>query len=220
MNDDELTSLFRDAASAVPEAGFDYLDVTRASQRITRRRRVALSSVAAAAVAMAGTGVVVATVRDQGTLTSAASAPAAAPEISSPPVGRSDAAGAGGVPLGPSGAECVDKQDPQLRAVVEQVLPEIIGAPAAAVSTECRAGGGRGVAVEVTDRGVSGVLSVFYSPPDQAPPTFGGAPMAPTASGGTVIASSEAEGPTGATGGPGPFADRLPSVVAYLAPRL
>ncbi len=213
--DDRLQALFQDAAGTPPESGFSYGDVTRASQRITRRRRVALAGAAAVVVALGGTGVVVAAMRDQGTSTSAASAPAAAPENNSPLMGRSDAAGAASAPLGPSNAECVVKHDPQLRTLVEQVLPEIIGATDAAITLECEPGGGRQVNVEVADAGVSGLLNVTYEPQGRPPRSVAGAISAPTASGGTVTVSSEAVGP-----GAAPFAAKLPAVLAYLAPRL
>jgi hypothetical protein len=100
--------------------------------------------------------------------------------------------------------------------LVEQVLPEVAGAPEAAVTLECRPGGERGLALEVRDGGAAGVLSATYLPPgtaDAAPP---GAVTAPTASGGTVVVSSRPE----RGGEPAPFADRLGAVIAHLAPRL
>ena len=77
---------------------------------------------------------------------------------------------------------------------------------------ECRPGGERGVALETG----SGVLTVSYLPQGSAGPFSDGARTAPTASGGTVVVSSRAT----RSGDPAPFADRLDSVAAYLAPRL
>ena len=57
-----------------------------------------------------------------------------------------------GIPLGPGTGECADRQDPALRALVEQALPEVVGAREAATTLECRPGGERGVALEVRRR--------------------------------------------------------------------
>jgi hypothetical protein len=131
-----------------------------------------------------------------------------------------EAAAGGPRPLGPGTGECADRQDPALRALVEQVLPEVVGAPEAATTMECRPGGERGVNVEVRDGAATGLLTVQYLPPGARPePVEGaveGAVVAPTASGGTVLVSSRPEEP----GDAAPLADRLPEAVSYLAPRL
>ena len=106
---------------------------------------------------------------------------------------------------------CVNRQDPGLRALVEQALPVVVGAPEAAVATNCRSGGERRVALEVE----GGVLTVVYLPPGWGLANEGGR-SAPTASGGTVVVLSQAS----RNGVAPPFADRLDEVVAYLAPRL
>ncbi len=121
-----------------------------------------------------------------------------------------------GGPLGPGVRGCADRQDPALRALVEQALPEVAGAPEAATTTECRPGGERGVALEVRDGASAGLLSVASLPPGSAVAAAPGARVAPTASGGTVVVASRAD----RAGDPPPFADRLDAVVAYLAPRL
>jgi hypothetical protein len=117
-----------------------------------------------------------------------------------------------GAPLGPGRGDCADRQDPQLRAYLEQVLPEVIGAPAAASTDECLPGTQRYVTVEVQD----GLFGVSYLPPGTVPELPAGAVSAPTASGGTVIVHS---GPMDA-GVPPPFLDRLDAVAQFLAPRL
>jgi hypothetical protein len=132
------------------------------------------------------------------------------------PTSHSAAAAAGGGPLGPGTGECADRQDPALRALVEQALPEVVGAPEAATTQECRPGGERGLALEVRDGTSSGVLSVTYLPPGPTDRVPDGARTAPTASGGTVVVSSRAE----RHDDPAPFADRLDGVVVYLAPLL
>jgi len=144
-----------------------------------------------------------------GSSAGAASDAAAPAPVASGPAGS-------GPPLGPGTGECANRQDPALRALVEQVLPEVVGAPAAATTQECRPGGERGLALEVRDGATSGVLSVTYLPAGTVPRLVPGARRAPTASGGTVLVS------TGDVGGgePAPFAGRLDAVVAYLAPRL
>ena len=115
-----------------------------------------------------------------------------------------------GIPLGPGPTDhCADRQDPALRALVEQVLPEVVGAPrpsprwtaapAATAASPLRRDGG--------------VLVVRYLPPGAADERCrrGGAP---TASGGTVVSSRRPGGGRGSVRGP------LDAVVAYLAPRL
>lgn len=124
-----------------------------------------------------------------------------------------------GTPLGPGKTDCADRQDPAVRAYLEEALPEVVGAPAAATTMECRAGGERGVSVEVTVDGARGLLSVQYLPPGEAratAPSGARTADARTASGGTVIVSSR----PAKAGGPVPFADRLDTTAAYLAPRL
>jgi len=121
-----------------------------------------------------------------------------------------------GAPLGPGTGPCADRQDPALRAYLEQVLPEAVGAPAAPTTDECRPSGERYVAVEVADGPRQGVIGVAYLPPGTAASTVDLAVSAPTASGGTVIVSC---GPAGGTVPP-PYADRLAAVAGYLAPRL
>lgn len=117
-----------------------------------------------------------------------------------------------GTPLGPGTGECADRQDPALRALVDQALPEVAGAAEAATTMECRPGGERGVALEVD----GGVLTVTYVPPGPAGQLPEGARTSPTASGGTVVVASRAQ----RAGDSEPFADRLDAVVASLAPRL
>jgi hypothetical protein len=150
---------------------------------------------------------------------------AAAPENNAPPPAAPDApaqaaapdtATAGAAPLGPGTAECADRQDPALRSLVEQVLPEVVGAPEAAITMECRPAGERGVNVEVRDGAATGLLTVQYLPPRAAVQPSEGALTAPTASGGTVVVSSRPDRPNGEA----PLKDRLEQAVSYLAPRL
>jgi hypothetical protein len=221
-----IAALFRDAASGAPPPAFDAAQVVATSRRITRRRRSAVAGAALAVLAVAGVGVVagIGGPRDA-TVTAAsgqaadqaapgagaagdaarAAAPAApaAPNAAVPPVGP---------PLGPGTRECADRQDPALRTLVDQALPEVVGASEAATTMECRPGGGRGVALEVG----GGVLVVTYLPPGPVTEPPDGARSAPTASGGTVLISSRPD----RAGDAAPFADRLDAVVAYLAPRL
>ncbi len=121
-----------------------------------------------------------------------------------------------GTPLGPGTAACADRQDPELRALVEQVLPEVVGAPEAAVTMECRTSGERGVNLEVDDAGTPGLLTVLYLPPGETPDASLDGASAVTASGGTVVVSSRPGGPTGGV----PFEGRLDTTAAFLAPRL
>ncbi len=204
--DEKIAALFRDAAGAAPPPGFDHADVTAASRRITVRRRAALITGAVVLAAVAGVGSVVALPRESGTATSAA-AGAAAPEAD-----NAEREQAVAPPLGPGTGGCADRQDPALRSLVEQGLPEVTGATPAATTDVCLPGAERYLNLEVT----GGLLVVSVLPPGVAvslPP--GNSRSAPTASGGTVIVGSSAVG-----GGPAPYASRLPGLVAYLAPRL
>jgi hypothetical protein len=240
MDDDErLAALFREAASdpAAPPPRFGHDDVVATSRRITARRRSAAVG-AAAVIGLAGLGAAVVLPGDGGTPTSAA-APASAPEaardsagsgsaeLSEPYAGDADAGSAerGALPspaaapldppLGPGAGECADRQDPALRALVEQVLPEVVGAPPAATTDVCLPATERYLAIEVTDGAAKGLLAVGYLPPGSVPQVPAGTLTAPTASGGTVLVGSTADGP-----GPGPFADRLPALLDHLAARL
>jgi hypothetical protein len=136
------------------------------------------------------------------------------PDVPGPAASGPDAAAVPpvGTPLGPGTGDCADRQDPALRALVDQALPEVVGAPMAATTMECRPGGERGVAVEAG----GGVLTVSYLPPGTRGRQVDGARTAPTASGGTVVVSSRAN----SAADPEPFADRLDALVSYLAPRL
>ena len=145
-----------------------------------------------------------------------AAAPGTGPPHATVPdgaAGGGPAPGAAAVPpLGPGTGDCADRQDPALRALVDEALPEVDGAREAATTMECRPGGERGVALEVD----GGVLTVTYLPPGPVATAPDGAQTASTASGGTLVLASRAE----RAGDPEPFADRFPAMVAYLAPRL
>jgi hypothetical protein len=245
-DDDRLGALFRAAASdsAAPTPGFDHEAVVRASRRITARRRTAFTVGGLALFAVVGIGgaVVLPGASEGGGDAATAAAPMLAPEGPSadsraqrqapPPAAAEGAPGAapdvrmapdpgaatvgGPPPLGPGTTECADRQDPALRALVEEYLPEVIGAPEAAITMECRPGGERGVNLEVRDGAAAGLLIVQYLPPGTAPDLVQGAVSAPTASGGTVDVSTRGDGPDA----PAPFADRLDTLVTQLAPRL
>lgn len=232
--------------STAPAPGFDHEAVVRASRRITVRRRTAFTVGGLALFAVVGIGGTVALpgVSGSGEDAATVAAPMLAPEApdadsraqqAPPPAAAEGAPGAGVVPdrrevvpapgaaavggpppLGPGTAECADRQDPALRALVEEFLPEVVGAPEAAITMECRPGGERGVNVEVRDGVATGLLTVRYLPPGVVPDHVEGAVSAPTASGGTVVVSTRGDGPDA----PAPFADRLDTLVDQLAPRL
>ncbi|WP_232660830.1 hypothetical protein [Pseudonocardia sp. TRM90224] len=128
-------------------------------------------------------------------------------------------ASGGAQPLGPGTSECADRQDPALRSIVEEALPEVRGAPEAATTMECRPRGERGVNLEVADSGATGVLSVVYLPPG-APgghdPDGGVVARRETTSRGTVTVSVR----PGRPGARAPFDNRVDAVAEYLAPRL
>lgn len=236
VDEERLAALFRAAASdpAAPPPGFDHDGVVRTSRRITLRRRTALVGGGLALFAVVGIGgaLLLPGPSQGGGDVSTAAAPLAAPEApqadaragQAPPPLAEGAPGAVPAPeaaivappLGPGTTECADRQDPALRALVEQFLPEVAGAPEAAVTMECRPGGERGVNVEVRDGAATGLLTVQYLPPGTLVDPAEGALSAPTASGGTVLVASRGE----TAGAPAPFADRLPGLVAHLAPRL
>jgi len=218
-DDDRIAALFAEAASVEPPPpGFDHDRVVATSRRITARRRSAVLGGAMALLVVTGVGVAVGLPRSGGDATSSAAAPAA-PEAAAEaaPGAAADSLRGGPVPLGPGTTLCAQRQDPELRAVLEEVLPEVAGAVEAAVTTGCRPGGERGVSLEVSHSGATGLLTVEYLPPGEpAGPTSGPSVRAPTASGGTVVVGSRGEG----AGSPAPFADRLDDTAAYLAPRL
>jgi hypothetical protein len=237
-DDERLESLFRAAASdsTAPPPGFDHEAVVRASRRITARRRAAFTIGGLALFAVVGIGGAVVLPGGGGEGTTVA-APMLAPEGPSvdsqaqkqvpPPAAIEGGQGSGALqdrreavpappPLGPGTTECADRQDPALRALVEQFLPEAVGAPEAATTTECRPGGERGVNLEVRDGAVAGLLTVRYLPPGATGALVDGAVSARTASGGTVIVSTRGDGP----GAPAPFADRVATLAGELAPRL
>lgn len=236
MSDDErLAALFRDAASDAdaPAPRFDHDDVVSASRRITARRRSAALA-AAAVIGLAGLGAAVLLPIGGDSPASTAASPLDAPEAADAPyaarddagsgeAGSGEAGGAGGdaaaqapappaapglVPLGPGAGPCADRQDPDLRRLVEQVLPEVADAAPAATTDVCLPGRDRYLALQVP----GGVLTVSYLAPGSIPAVVQGALLADTASGGTLIVHSTADRAG--------FADRLPELVAFLAPRL
>lgn len=233
--EDRISALFRAAADTIPPApGFDHDAVVARSRRVTARRRSALLGGAVALLVVGGIGVA-ALPRATEAPTSAA-APASAPAADQAERAGEPAAAPGpfsaeggadssvpdaldgpapftGAPLGPGTTPCADRQDPQLRALVEQVLPEVAGAREAGVTEECRPGGERGVALEVDDAGLTGLLTVDYLPPGEEV-DVPGAMSAVTASGGTVVVRSQGRG------GLVPFEGRLDTTVAFLAARL
>jgi hypothetical protein len=240
VDDERLGALFRAAASdsAAPAPGFDHEAVVRASRRITVRRRAAVTVGGLALFALAGIGgavVLPGTSGNGGGDAATVAAPMNAPEAppadsgakrgAQPPPAAQRAPGAApapeaaavpGPPLGPGTTECADRQDPALRALVEEFLPEVVGAPEAAITMECRPRGERGVNIEVRDGAATGLLTVQYLPPGAQPEHVEGAVVAPTASGGTVVVTSRGE----RAGAPAPFADRLPALATHLSPRL
>jgi hypothetical protein len=229
MDEDRLAAVFRAAAAdpGAPPAPFDHGDVVRASRRVTLRRRSALAGGALAVVAVLGVGVVAAlppSMDGEPVPSAAAEAARSAPgsagseaaDAAAPPLAASPEPLLPAAPLGPGDPDaCADRQDPAVRALLEEVLPEVAGAPEAVVTLECRPGGERGVNLEVD----GGVLTVQYLPPGGAPAAVGAGAVSatrPTASGGTVTVAVRAMKP----GGPVPFADRVDAVAAHLAPRL
>lgn len=216
-DDDRIAALFTQAAAETPPPPrFDHDSVVATSRRITARRRSAVLGGAMALLVVTGVSVAVGLPRPGGDAMSSAAAPAA-PEAAAEAGAAADAVRAAPVPLGPGTTECAQRQDPQLRAVLEEVLPEVAGAVEAAVTTVCRPGGQRGVSLEVSDGAAAGLLTVEYLPPGESVgATSGPSAVAPTASGGTVVVGARGEGP----GAPAPFADRLDATAADLAPRL
>jgi hypothetical protein len=108
-------------------------------------------------------------------------------------------------PLGPGSGTCANRQDPALKALVVAVIPEAANAPGAATSDICLPGTQRYLSIELG----GGVLTVGYLPPGTSASLAEGASSAATASHGTVTVSPA----------PG-YADRVPMLLQYLAPRL
>lgn len=221
-----LSAAFRDAAEGAPPAGFDAAGVAAASRRITRRRRSAVAGAALAVLAVAGVGVTAGLTADAGGSATVSArgaaeqngdaARAAAPAAPEAAAGDLGSLGNGPPPLGPGTGECAERQDPALRTLVEQVLPEVVGAPPAPTTQECRPGGERGVTLQVRDGERAGLLSVTYLPPGSTVRLTADAQAAATTSGGTVLVFSTPD----RVGERPPFDDRIAAVVTYLAPRL
>jgi hypothetical protein len=231
MDDEKLAAAFRSAVDSPPEAGFSADDVRRESHRVGRRNRMLVTGgIAAAAVVLAGgvtTGVVL--TRDaQNTTAAAAPAQDSAAEGSGPGELAREAAPPAAVPapseapLGPAvGQDCVNAQDPGLRAVVDAVVPELASAGEAPTTMVCRPGGGREVNLEVVDGDRTGLFSVVYTPPGEEPTQTAAAAtwvMAEqsTASGGLVTVTSRADADSGGV----PFGNRVEAIATGLAPRL
>lgn len=212
-----LKGAMRDAAADAPPPSFEVGDVVRTSKRITARRRAATAGAALAVVAVVGVGVGMGVTTTSGgnATTAAAPAPEAAPSAyRAAPPSAADAQGAESAaappaPLGPAtGDACANPQDPELRALVDQVLPEVADAQMAPTTMECRPPRGRGVHLLVGE----GVLIVDYAPPGEpsAPRSDGGVSV-PTASGGTLQMVAPGTGIT---------AEQLEQAAAELAPLL
>src|SRR5690349_19981565 len=172
-----IAALFRDAASGAPPPAFDAAQVVATSRRITRRRRSAVAGAALAVLAVVGVGVVAGIDGPRTATVTAASgqaadqaapgagavgyaARAAAPQVTEAAAAPNAAVPPAGPPLGPGTRQCADRHDLVLRTLVEQVLPEVVGASEAATTMECRPGGVRCVSVQAGDR----VLVVTYLP--------------------------------------------------------
>ena len=236
MNEEQMAAAFRDAVSEAPDAGFSADDVRRESHRIGRRNRMLVTGgVAAAAIVLAGgvtTGVVLA--RDGQTTTSAAAPAAPAQDSGSgarelgapaPDLAREAVPSAPtpvGAPLGPAvGQDCVNPQDPQLRALVDAALPALATAQEAPTTMICRQGGGREVNLQVVDGELTGLFSVVYTAPGEEPSQTAGAvgwvvEERPTASGGLVTVTSRPESDSGGV----PFAAQVPDLATTLATHL
>ncbi|SDG48905.1 hypothetical protein [Pseudonocardia oroxyli] len=225
--DERLAAAFRAAADTPPEAGFSADDVRRESHRIGRRNRnLLVGGVAAAAIVLAGgvsTGVLLA--RSGGETSAAAPASdAGARSLGAPEMAREAPAVPPtpvGVPLGPAAGDCVNPQDPELRAVVDEVLPEVATASPAPTTMICRPGGGREVNLQVADGELTGLFSVVYTAPGEEPSQTASAvgwatAEVSTASGGLVTVTSRAESDSGGV----PFGDRVPEIASALAPHL
>ncbi|MCE3556062.1 hypothetical protein LWC33_32050 [Pseudonocardia sp. RS11V-5] len=229
-NDDErLAAAFRAAVQDTPAAGFDHEDVLAGSRRLARRRRMLLTGgVAAAVIVLAGgvtTGVVL--TRDDGAVTSAAApaperaGPGSVADAAAPRAAAAPSAPAPGAPLGPAAGDCVNPQDPQLRALVDAALPALAGAQEAPTTMICRPGGGREVNLEVADGALTGLFTVVYTPAGEPPAQTATAvgwvtAEAPTASGGTVVVTSRGALDSGGV----PFADDVRPLADALGPRL
>ncbi|MFC5994522.1 hypothetical protein ACFQE5_09900 [Pseudonocardia hispaniensis] len=216
MDDEQLSAGFRAAAADSPPPSFGYADVVAASRRATARRRATVAGGALAALLVVG-GVAVALGAAQPANRGAPAVTVAAPEAAdqASPGFRASPPGPGD----PGG--CAAPQDPALRAVLDEVLPEVRSAPAAPATPGCRPGSDREVHLEVTDGAARGLFSVVYSGPGEVPPEQG-LPVgwqragATTASGGYVSVTSRAAVDSGAV----PFSGRLPGIAEALAPRL
>ncbi|OLT10930.1 hypothetical protein BJF78_28330 [Pseudonocardia sp. CNS-139] len=236
LDDDRLGDLFRAAASdpGAPAPGFDRESVVGASRRVTARRRAAVLGAGLALVAVAGVGTVVSLpssssggAGDASTVAAPMLAPAAPYDSRAEGADRRRPRRASRTPRHrrPRRRPPRRSDPPPASAPTGRTRPcersssrccEVVGAPEAATTDECRTGGERGVNVEVGEGAARGLLTVEYLPPGVTERLVAGALSAPTASGGTVVVSSRPERP----GEPAPLADRLPDALRYLAPLL
>ncbi|ODU01034.1 MAG: hypothetical protein ABS81_21765 [Pseudonocardia sp. SCN 72-86] len=218
QNDQDLTDMLRTAVPpAAPPAGFGVDDVVRASKKATARRRSAIAGGAAAAVLVLGGIGVAVTVSNSAGETATSSAAGGAPNLE-----RGDAAAPpnAAAPTVPSDTGCVPMQDPALRALLDEALPQVANAREAAVPMVCKQGGGREVHLEVDDGPAHGLLTVVFTPAgeavDDGQPVGWARAGSPTASGGYVTVTAVSDSDSGAI----PFESQLAMVASALAPRL
>ncbi|GAY09280.1 hypothetical protein [Pseudonocardia sp. N23] len=219
LSDQDLTELMRSAGPTAPPAAFGVDDVVRASKRATARRRSAIAGGAAAAVLVFGGIGLAVGLPGGGAETATSSAAGGTPNFERGDAAVPPNAAAPTVP-GASDTGCVPMQDPGLRALLNEALPQVATAREAAVPMVCKQGGGREVHLEVDDGPAHGVLTVVFAPAGE--PVEDGQPVgwaragAPTASGGYVAVTSVSDSDSGAI----PFESQLAAVASTLAPRL
>jgi hypothetical protein len=220
MDEHELETLLRATPGEPPPPGFTLADVTRASTRVTARRRSTLFLAAACLIAVLGAGAITGLSHFGGTAPSTGQ-PAAAPTrpsltfpAPSPVQGSGGTGEEGPRAEGTSGCEKVDRE---LATALAGELPAtgVTGpSPGRLCPTATRSAG-----FHVTDGDRSGAVSVTFFPPGvavQIPPLTDGTILAEqrAAGGGTIALLSTPDSSRGA-----PLEGTLRAVAAALAQR-
>jgi hypothetical protein len=220
MDEHELETLFRAAPGEPPPPGFTLTDVTRASVRVSARRRSNLFVAAACLIAVLGAGTIAGLTHFRGTSPTTAQ-PAAAPTRPSQAFpAPSPLQGSGGTGEDGTRADSTpgcEKVDRELATALAGELPAT-GATGPSPGRLCPTAA-RSAGFRVTDGDRTGVVSVTLFPagvPVQIPPMTDGTVLTnrPAAGGGTIAVLSTPD----ARSAP-PFEGSLPAVATALGQR-
>ncbi|MHA6806107.1 hypothetical protein [Salinifilum ghardaiensis] len=220
MDERRLEELFRSAVPPAPEASFDRDDVLRGSRRITARRRVAAggAAVAVAVAVLGGAGAAWFAPQPSGPTIAGDSRPPAERDAPPPPQEPSEP----GVLAEPrtGGAEC-GAPDAGLAAAVRARLPQ--AGEARPVPRQSCPDGAVTAALPVHRGEQAGTVAVVVAAADALPgeqsepgdsrlPGGGVQSVRQAGEGRVVVVTSTAD-----SGGPAPYAARVPGIAGELA---